>query len=156
MKRILASALLLVMLFLPAIGLTNDDITYAELQAELPSMSFGDLLSLFGKVEIDPSEIPDGVSPETYETMVILEAFFDEYLEFFKKFDEANSTPEWWDMLPEFDHFQFLSVAALEVISRLGYTKLTPQENEYSEEVFERIYAILTESMGRMESMDLD
>lgn len=156
MKTILASALLLVMLFLPAIGLTNDDLSYAELQAELPSMSFGELLSLFGKVEIDPSEIPDGVSPEIYETLVILEAFFDEYTEFFKNFDEAKSTPEWWDMLPEFDHFQFLSVASLEVLSRLGNTKLTPQENEYSEEVFEQIYTILAESMRRMESMDLD
>jgi hypothetical protein len=135
MKKTLALVLVLATLSLPTIGLAID----------LSSIGLGDLQSLFGtgetgtkdkKVEIDPSDIPDGVSPEFYETMVSLEAFFDEYIEFMEKYGKANDTTS---MTLDYLSFTTQYAEAMGKLEVIDEKKLTPQEDDYYAEVLLRI-----------------
>lgn len=98
--------------------------------------------SLFGneakkaELEIDPADVPKGVSLEFYKTMVSYELFFDEYIKFMDRYTSSNNQA---GMMMDYLNFMTRYTDAMEKLEKIDEDKLSPEEDKFYLEVLLRI-----------------
>ncbi len=90
-----------------------------------------------GGTETDPASY-DGIDPEFKAAMDSYEAFFDEYIDFMKKYESA-SDDELIEMMAEYNRYLSQYIETTEKIEAIDEDELTSEELQYYLEVTTRI-----------------
>ncbi len=86
-----------------------------------------------------------GVSPDFKETMDSYEEFFNEYVDFMKKYTEEGSSANAFSMLADYSEFMTKYADMMTKMSEIDTNNLSPADSAYYLEVTARIYQKLAE-----------